>query len=140
LPSARLVAACRRQQPAALAACATALRVARVARSLGIELRARGGLSPPPSARRRRQPDADRAGTLVVRLTGFGSPALVDHSAIVVAPLASSDTIVQPVVRREDASALPAPFECCSGPAATSSMRAHSATKRAPTPWSSSWR
>jgi len=56
-------------------------------------------------------PDPDRPGALVVRLTGFGSPALVDHSAIVVAPLASSDTVVQPVVRREDASVRPAPFE-----------------------------
>jgi hypothetical protein len=56
-------------------------------------------------------PDADRAGTLVVRLIRFGSPALLDHSAIIVAPLAPSDTVVQPVVRREDASAHPAPFE-----------------------------
>jgi hypothetical protein len=53
----------------------------------------------------------DAAGTLVVRLTGFGSPALVDHSAIVVTPLAPLDTLVQPVVRREDATDRPAPFE-----------------------------
>ena len=40
-----------------------------------------------------------------------GSPALVDRSAIVVAPLAPLDTLAQPVVRREDATARPAPFE-----------------------------
>jgi hypothetical protein len=55
--------------------------------------------------------EADRAGTLVVRLTDFRSPALVDHTAIVVAPLAPLDTLAQPVVRREDATARPAPFE-----------------------------
>jgi hypothetical protein len=54
---------------------------------------------------------AERAGTLVVRLTGFASPALIDHSAIVVTPLAPLDSLVQPVVRREDASDHPAPFE-----------------------------
>ena len=54
---------------------------------------------------------AERAGTLVIRLTEFRSPALVDHSAIVVAPLAPLDTLAQPVVRREDATDRPAPFE-----------------------------
>ena len=66
-----------------------------------------------PSVRRGvvRDVGDDRAGTLVVRLTGFGSPALVDHSAIVVTPLAPLDTLAQPVVRREDATDRPAPFE-----------------------------
>jgi hypothetical protein len=45
---------------------------------------------------------AERMGTLVVRLTGFASPALVDHSTIVVTPLAPHDSLVQPVVRRAD--------------------------------------
>jgi hypothetical protein len=54
---------------------------------------------------------AERVGTLVVRLTGFGSPALVDHSAIVVTPLAPLDTVAQPVVRLEEATDRPAPFE-----------------------------
>jgi hypothetical protein len=53
---------------------------------------------------------ADQAGTLVVRLTGFGSPALVDHSQLVVDPLAPLDTFVQPVVRLEDATDPPAPY------------------------------
>jgi hypothetical protein len=54
---------------------------------------------------------AASAGTLVVRLIDFASPALVDHSAIVVTPLAPLDSLVQPRVRREDASDHPAPFE-----------------------------
>ena len=54
---------------------------------------------------------SERAGALVVRLTGFGSAAIVDHSAIVVAPLAPLDTLVQPIVRREDATERPTPFE-----------------------------
>jgi hypothetical protein len=53
----------------------------------------------------------DSSGTLVVRLTGFGSPALLDHGQIVVTPLAPLDTAAQPVARREDATAPPAPFE-----------------------------
>ena len=54
---------------------------------------------------------ADSPGTLVVRLTGFGSPALLDHGQIVVTPLAPLDTAAQPVARREAATARPAPFE-----------------------------
>jgi hypothetical protein len=50
-------------------------------------------------------------GSLVVRLTGFGSAALLDHSAILVSPLAPLDSARQPVVRREDASDRPAPYE-----------------------------
>jgi hypothetical protein len=53
----------------------------------------------------------DSSGTLVVRLTGFGSPALLDHGQIVVTPLAPLDTASQPVARRGGATALPAPFE-----------------------------
>ena len=49
-------------------------------------------------------------GTLVVRLTDFGSPALVDHTQIVATPLAPLDDAAQPVVRREDASDRPVPF------------------------------
>ena len=66
-----------------------------------------------PSVRRGavRGGEADRAGTLVVRLTGFASPALVDHSSIVVTPLTPLDTRAQPVVTRKDASDRPAPFE-----------------------------
>jgi hypothetical protein len=53
---------------------------------------------------------SDRAGTLVVRLAAFDSAALLDHSAIVVTPLAPLDSLVQPVERREDASDHPAPY------------------------------
>ena len=53
----------------------------------------------------------DSAGALVVRLTSFGSPGLVDHGQIVVTPLAPLDTGAQPVVRREDATDPPVPFE-----------------------------
>jgi hypothetical protein len=52
----------------------------------------------------------DDAGTLVVRLTGFGAPALLDHTHLVVTPLAPLDTVVQPIVRLEDADEQPAPF------------------------------
>jgi hypothetical protein len=55
--------------------------------------------------------DTNRAGSLVVRLTSFGSAALLDHSAIVVTPIAPLDSVRQPIVRREDASDRPAPFE-----------------------------
>ena len=51
----------------------------------------------------------DRPGTLVVRLAAFDSSTLLDHSALVVTPLAPLDTLVQPVQRREDASDRPAP-------------------------------
>ena len=54
--------------------------------------------------------DADTVGALVVRLTGFGSPALLDHTQIVATPLPPLDTAAQPVVRRDDASGRPAPF------------------------------
>lgn len=50
-------------------------------------------------------------GALVVRLTGFGSAALLDHSAIVVTPLAPLDSTRQPSVRREDTTDRPAPFD-----------------------------
>ena len=53
---------------------------------------------------------ADSTGALVVRLTGFGSPTLVDHGQIVVTPLAPLDTARQPVLGREDATDRPAPF------------------------------
>lgn len=53
----------------------------------------------------------DSTGTVVVRLTGFDSPALVDHAQVVVTPLAPLDTIAQPLVRREDATDRPAPFD-----------------------------
>jgi hypothetical protein len=53
---------------------------------------------------------ADSTGSLVVRLTGFGSPALVDHAQIVVTPLTPLDTVRQPVLQREDATDRPAPF------------------------------
>lgn len=53
----------------------------------------------------------DSTGTVVVRLTGFDSPALVDHAQVVVTPIAPLDTLTQPVVRREDATDHPAPFE-----------------------------
>lgn len=46
-----------------------------------------------------------------MRLTGFGSPALIDHGGIVVMPLAPLDTAEQPAVRRDDASDRPTPFE-----------------------------
>ncbi|MFL5618582.1 MAG: hypothetical protein ACJ79A_09340 [Gemmatimonadaceae bacterium] len=55
--------------------------------------------------------DTSLTARLVVRLTGFGSSALVDHAQIVVTPLAPLDTLDQPVVRREDASDHPAPLE-----------------------------
>jgi hypothetical protein len=55
--------------------------------------------------------DTSRPGSLVVRLTGFGSPAPLNHSAIVVAPIAPLDSARQPIVRREDSSDRPAPFE-----------------------------
>ena len=55
--------------------------------------------------------DTTRAGSLVIRLTSFDSAALLDHSAIVVAPIAPLDSMRQPVVRREDVGDRPAPFE-----------------------------
>lgn len=55
--------------------------------------------------------DADSSGTLVVRLTSFASPALLDHGQLVVTPLAPLDTAVQPVVRREGTADPPTPFE-----------------------------
>lgn len=58
-----------------------------------------------------RSDDTSHAGSLVVRLTGFGSAALLDHSAIVVTPVAPLDSARQPVVRREDSSDRPAPFD-----------------------------
>jgi hypothetical protein len=54
--------------------------------------------------------DGDSLGTLVVRLAGFDSPALLDHAQVVATPLVPLDTAAQPVVRREDASDRPAPF------------------------------
>lgn len=58
-------------------------------------------------------PSADTAleGSLVFRLTAFGSAALLDHSSIVVAPLAPLDSVRQPIVRRGDATDRPSPFE-----------------------------
>jgi hypothetical protein len=53
---------------------------------------------------------ADSVGTLVVRLTGFGSPTLLDHAQIVASPLAPLDTVAQPVVRREDEAGRRTPF------------------------------
>ena len=53
----------------------------------------------------------DSTGTLVLRLTSFGSPVLVDHAQLVVTPLAPLDTIGQPIVRREDPSGRAMPFE-----------------------------
>ena len=58
-----------------------------------------------------RDAGTDSAGTIVVRLTGFGSAALVDQPQIVLTPLVPLDTAAQPVVRREDATGRPAPFE-----------------------------
>lgn len=58
-----------------------------------------------------RSADSSRAGSLVVRLTSFDSPALLDHSAIVLAPVAPLDSARQPIVRREESSDRPAPFE-----------------------------
>ena len=58
-----------------------------------------------------REDATDPAGALVVRLTSFGSPTLVDHGEIVVTPLSPLDTALQPVVRREDADDRPVPFE-----------------------------
>ena len=52
----------------------------------------------------------DGVGTLVVRLAAFDSSALLEHSQIVVTPLAPMDTLEQPVERREDASERPAPY------------------------------
>lgn len=49
-------------------------------------------------------------GTLLVRLSPFDSAALLDHSQLVVTPLAPLDTLEQPVQRREDASDHPAPY------------------------------
>ena len=65
----------------------------------------------PTCASGRADADTARGGSLVVRLTGFGSAALLDHSSIVVAPLAPLDSVRQPIVRREDATDLPSPFE-----------------------------
>ena len=50
-------------------------------------------------------------GTLVVRLTSVDSQVLVDHTQLVVAPLAPLDTLAQPVVRLEDSSDRPAPLQ-----------------------------
>lgn len=58
-----------------------------------------------------RDGDALAAGTLVVRPTGFATPALLDHAQIAVTPLAPLDTVTQPIVRREDASGRPGAFE-----------------------------
>ena len=62
-----------------------------------------------PSVRLGAARDADSVGTLVVRLTAFDSPALVDHVQIVATPIAPLDTVEQPVVRREDANSRRAP-------------------------------
>jgi len=45
---------------------------------------------------------ADRPGAVVVRLTRFGSSALLDHADIAVTPLAPGDSSVRPVERRAD--------------------------------------
>lgn len=58
------------------------------------------------------RPDGDaRRGSLVVRLTAFDSTALLDHSSVVLAPIAPLDSAWQPVVRLEETSDRPAPFE-----------------------------
>jgi hypothetical protein len=113
LPSARLVAALLVvAAPLALAACA---RGAAESRAALVQWEASYAPAPQcrPSVRLAAGAtgSAHGVGTLVARLTGFGSPGLVDHSSIVVAPLAPLDTLVQPVVRREDATDRPAPFE-----------------------------
>jgi hypothetical protein len=113
LPSARLLAASiLLLSGPALAACARGAAVSREA-LVGWESKYLPGEQCRASIRfgAVRGDATDPAGTLVVRLTGFDSPALVDHSEIVVTPLAPLDTLVQPVVRRDDASDRPAPFE-----------------------------
>lgn len=58
----------------------------------------------------------ESAGTLVVHVTGFGSPALLDHTELVLTPLASAGVAAQAPVRSEDASEHPAPFVLAATP------------------------
>src|SRR5215213_451080 len=53
---------------------------------------------------------ASGRGALVVRLTAFDAPALVDHGAMGISLLARLDSSVQPVVTLETATDRPVPF------------------------------
>jgi hypothetical protein len=111
LPSARLVAASVIVLSGpALAACARGAAVSRQA-LLSWETRYVPAEQCRASVHLGAVHSSDSAGTLVVRLAGFDSSALVDHSRIAVTPLAPLDTLTQPVVRREEAGGRPVPFE-----------------------------